>query len=220
MGLKKAFKKVTKSVGQVAKVAATPFTVATASAANAVGLRGVANRIIDKTAPVKSANAKRSWMQAARVGGYTLDAAALAFVAPAAVHGLGAAKTGLAGLGKSTLFSKGLSFAKNSNLLSFLKKGGGGDGSASPDMTDLGNLDLPSDFFGSDILQRFRGAGQDGIDSNVPMGGSGADRVEIRTEPAQEPTIIQTGDAGGSNTTLIIALAAAGIGAMLLMKRR
>lgn len=109
-----SLKKVTKAVGNVAKVAALPVTFATASAANAVGARSVANRIVDKTAPVKSANAKKSFMTAARVGGYAGDAAAAVFLAPAVAAG-----------GSSLFSSGGTAFTAAKSFASKLGTGNG-----------------------------------------------------------------------------------------------
>ena len=95
--LKNAVKSVTKAAGQVAKVAVAPVAVATAGARVAVGARGAANKVIDKTALNKKVGTAEK--KVATYGGYAVDAAAVAIggaaIAPSLASGASAVGGGI-----------------------------------------------------------------------------------------------------------------------------
>lgn len=83
------FKKLSKSVGKVAKVAVTPAALIASASLNSVGLRGAANKVIDKTALNKKLAAKEKTL--GQLGGYVIDAGAAVVVGAAAAPTLSAA---------------------------------------------------------------------------------------------------------------------------------
>lgn len=88
--LKNVVKSVEKAAGQVAKVAVAPAAIVAASTLDSVGLRGAANKVIDKTALNKKIGTAEK--KVGTYAGYGIDAVAVATVgaavAPAIGHGL------------------------------------------------------------------------------------------------------------------------------------
>lgn len=117
-----SLKSVKKAVSNVAKVAVAPIVTTAASSLNAVGLRNAANTVVKKTEGTGKLG--KTISKASTVGGWAIDAGALAVGAAAAAPAIGSAASSVGGAVATGAKVAGGVIAKyGSTAAALLKKG-------------------------------------------------------------------------------------------------